>query len=60
MKITSSKFEKWNIKLKVTSQERKKIQKEAIDLDMRVAEYIKFRVLGNLPVQNKTMQGKSA
>ena len=40
-------FERWNIKLKVTSQERKQIQKEAIDNDMRVAEYIKVKLLGD-------------
>ena len=41
------KLEQWNVKLKVTPQERRKIQKEAIDLDMRVAEYIKVKLLGD-------------
>lgn len=49
-------LEQWNIKLKVTSLERKKIQKEAIDLDMRVAEYIKFKVLGDFSNQNKLIE----
>jgi len=53
--------EQWNIKLRVTSKERRKIQKEAIDLDMRVSEYIKSRLLGSLSIQEKrTIQGKSA
>lgn len=52
-------LEQWNIKLKVTPKERKRIQKEAIDLDMRIAEYIKFKVLGNVSHQNKLVEGKS-
>ena len=37
----------WNIKLKVSPEEEKRIKKEAIDNDMRVAEYIKLKVLGD-------------
>ena len=53
-------FERWNIKLRVTSAERKQIQKEAIENDMRVAEYIKLKVLG-APIHSLDLtQGKSS
>ncbi|MDJ0717767.1 MAG: hypothetical protein QNJ54_26690 [Prochloraceae cyanobacterium] len=58
MKTNTS--ERWNIKLKVTSQERRRIQKEAIDLDLRVADYIKLKVLGDFSVEDKLNEGKSA
>jgi len=52
--------QRWNIKLNVTPQERRKIQKEAIDLDMRISEYIKLKLLGDLPIQKNILQEKSA
>lgn len=52
--------ERWNIKLKVTPQERKKIQKQAIDLDMRIADYVKFKLLENDSTQKDFIEKKSA
>ena len=52
-------FQRWNIKLRVTPQERRKIQKEAIDHDMRVSEYVKSRLLEDFSVQKNLVEGKS-
>ncbi len=50
----------WSIKLQVSPEEEKKIRKEAIDNDMRVAEYIKVKVLGDGSNCVDLTQGKSA
>ena len=50
---------RWNIKLRVTPQERRRIQKEAIDLDMRVSDYIRLKVLGDSKLEKQLVQGKS-
>ncbi len=52
--------EKWNIKLKVTAKERRKIQKDAIDLDLRIGEYVKLKLLGDLPIPKEKLEEKSA
>lgn len=46
-KSNLSQVKGWSIKLKVTPEQEKKIKKEAIDLEMRVPEYILLKVLGN-------------
>lgn len=52
----SSQFQKeWHVKLKVSLEEEKRIKKEAIDNNMRVAEYIKLKILANPAILN---QGK--
>ena len=50
----------WNIRLKVSPEEERKIKKEAIDNDMRVAEYIKQVLLDRLSASQNPTQGKSA
>ncbi len=60
MKMKSNGLERWNIKLRVTSAERKQIQKEAIDNDMRVAEYIRLKVLGGYSTSLNLTQQKSS
>ena len=50
----------WNIKLQVSVEEERKIKKDAIDYDMKVAEYIKHKLLDRLSVINNPTQGKSA
>ena len=54
--MNSEKIRQWNIKLRVSSEEERKIKKEAIDHDMRVAEYIRLKVLANSSIST---QGKS-
>ena len=60
MKMKSNGLERWNIKLRVTSAERKQIQKEAIDNDMRVAEYIRLKLLGGYSTSLNLTQQKSS
>lgn len=43
----------WHIKLKVSPEEEQKIKKDAIDYEMKVAEYIKFKVLTEFPAPNR-------
>lgn len=47
-----SKTKDWNVKLRVSPEEEKKIKKDAIDYEMKLAEYIKFKVLIELPTPN--------
>lgn len=54
------KIQQWNVKLKVTPQERKQIQKEAIDLDLKIGEYVKLKLLGDSSFSEETLQKKSA
>ncbi len=49
----------WTIRLRVSPEERKRIHKEAIDRDLSIAEYIKFKVLDDSSV-NHLVGGKSA
>lgn len=48
--MNSQRLKEWHIKLKVSYEEERRIKKEAIDHDMRVAEYIKSKILSNPPV----------
>jgi len=41
------KMKEWHVKLKVSLEEEHRIKKEAIDNNMRVAEYIKTKILSN-------------
>ena len=45
--MNSHQTKEWHVKLKVSPEEERKIKKEAIDNDMRVAEYIKLKLLGD-------------
>ena len=45
--MNSQNLKQWHVKLKVSPEEERKIKKEAIENDMRVAEYIKLKVLGD-------------
>ncbi|MDJ0718810.1 MAG: hypothetical protein QNJ54_32055 [Prochloraceae cyanobacterium] len=40
-------IKEWHVKLKVSLEEEHRIKKEAIDNNMRVAEYIKLKILTN-------------
>ena len=53
-KVTKAQ-KKWNIRLTVSSEEEKRIKKEAIDNDMKVSDYVKFKLLGSpqLPTEGK-------
>ncbi len=57
---TKAKVKGWNIKLQVSCEEERKIKKDAIDYDMKVAEYIKHKLLDRLSAINNPTQGKSA
>lgn len=50
----------WTIRLRVSPEQRKKIQKEAIDRDLSIADYIKSKVLDELSIKNPRIEGKSA
>jgi len=51
----------WTIRLRVSPEERKQIQKEAIDRDLSIAEYIKLKVLeSDSPTIKRLVEGKSA
>ena len=50
----------WSIKLQVSPEEEKRIKKEAIDNDMRIAEYVKLKLLGDNSNCLDLTQGKSA
>jgi len=39
----------WHVKLKVSLEEEQKIKKDAIDYEMKVGEYIKFKALTEFP-----------
>lgn len=47
----------WSIKLPVSPEEEKRIRKEAIDYDMRVSDYIRYKVLGDF---SQATEGKSS
>ncbi len=49
----------WNIKLQVNIEEEKQIKKDAIDHEMKVAEYIKYKLLDRLSPKVISTQGKS-
>jgi len=38
---------KWTLRLTVSLEEEKRIRKEAIDNEMKVSDYVKFKVLGD-------------
>jgi len=46
----------WHVKLKLSLEEEQKIKKDAIDYEMKVAEYIKFKALTEFPA---AIPGKS-
>ncbi len=46
-KMAVKKMKEWHVKLKVSLEEEHRIKKEAIDNNMRVAEYIKTKILSN-------------
>ncbi len=50
----------WNIRLKVTYDEERKIKMEAIEKGMRISEYIKQAVLDSLSVSKISTEGKSS
>ena len=49
----AKKQKKWTVRLSLSAEEEKKIKKEAIDNEMRVCDYVKFKVLGNFPVSTE-------
>ena len=49
---------KWNVSLKVNSEEEKKIKMSAIEKGMRISDYIKQVVLDNLSTKSNLTQGK--
>lgn len=53
--MNPQKIKEWHVKLKVSLKEEQRIKKEAIDNNMRVAEYIKLKILNNPPI---SAQGK--
>lgn len=50
----------WSIKLRLHPDEERRIKKDAIDCDMRVAEYIKHKLLDNLSNKKIQIENKSA
>lgn len=57
--MKSNQCPQWTIRLRVSPEERKQIQKEAIDRDLSIAEYIKLKLLDDSSMKN-LVQGKSA
>lgn len=53
-----TKSKKWNVTLKVSLEEEKKIKIHAINMGLGVADYIKQAALENLSIQERTSQGK--
>lgn len=51
-----SNIKEWNVKLRVSPEEEKKIKKDAIDYEMKLAEYIKFKVLTEFPAPSRGKQ----
>ncbi len=58
--MKENKLSEWTIRLKVSPEERKQIHKEAIDLGLSIAEYVKLKVLQNSSIRNRLIEGKSA
>jgi len=54
--MNSRLIKEWHVKLKVSREEEQKIKKDAIDYEMKVAEYIKFKVLTEFPAPNRGKQ----
>lgn len=50
----------WTVRLRVSPEQRKKIQKEAIDRDLSIADYIKLKVLDESSIKINLIEGKSA
>jgi len=48
-----SQLKQWNIKLRVAPEEESMIKKEAIDYQMGLAEFIKYKLLDRLPNNKK-------
>lgn len=57
---SSSRLKQWNIKLKVNPEEEILIKKEAIDYQMGLAEFIKYKLLDRLPNKEKHKPKKPA
>lgn len=55
-KDMKSNIKEWNVKLRVSPEEEKKIKKDAIDYEMKLSEYIKFKVLSESPQQETLKQ----
>lgn len=53
-----STLKKWNVGLKVSHEEERKIKIKAIKEGMRVSEYIKKLVMQDLMLNNSSTQGK--
>ena len=53
-------YSQWTIRLKVSSEERKSIHKEAIENGLSIAEYVKFKLLHDSSMENSVTKGKSA
>ena len=47
--MNSKQKKEWHVKLRVSPEEEQKIKKDAIDYEMKVAEYIKFKALTEFP-----------
>ncbi len=58
--MKANQIQKWTIRLKVSPEERKKIHKDAIDLDLSIAEYIKSKLLDDGSITTHLIEGKSA
>ena len=58
--MNSQKTKEWHIKLRVSHEEERKIKKEAIDNDMRIADYVKQKLLGSSSGKENLAQRKSA
>lgn len=53
-------IKQWHVKLKVSIEEERRIKKEAIDHGLKVADYIKLKVLEDSTTTNPSIKGKSA
>lgn len=59
-KKAKSHLKQWNIKLRVEPEEESIIKKEAIDYQMGLAEFIKYKLLDRLPSREKHKSEKTA
>jgi len=55
--MKANQFQQWTIRLKVSSEERKQIHKDAIDRGLSIADYVKLKLLQN---SSHLSEGKSA
>ncbi len=52
-------FKQWTIRLRVSPEERKQIHKDAIDVGLSIADYVKLKLLENKSIQKHLIEGKS-